>query len=629
MRSGNLPSLLRFGIFEVDPLAGELRKEGIKIKLQDQPFRVLLMLLDRPDELVTREQIQQKLWPGNTFVDFERGMNRAINKLREALLDDAASPRFIETLPRRGYRFLVPVMRETAHIPDLVPFHAVPPAKLIRLSALVKDSTGKLLAGALGLVALIAAGIFNRVLPIVTREPIRSVAVLPLENLSRNAAEDYFADGLTDALITDIAKIRSLRVISRTSIIRYKGPLKSLHQIAKELNVDAVVEGTVVHSAQRVRVTAQLIRTRDDRHLWSETYERDSGDIVRIQDEVAEAIADQIRGKLATHGQAGARRVNPQAYEAYLQGSHFGNMVRSADLTKSIELLQQAIQLDPLYAEAYAGLSHSYYVLGMLGFWPAADAYSQARAAAIKALQLNDTIAEAHNTLAEVEKGYEWDWQGAEAEYKRTFELNPSYSTAHAGYADYLTKMGRYDEGIAEANRARDLDPISASSLTSLGRILYRARRYDKAIAACKKARELDPNYANSLWWMALSYEQNHDFIEAVATARTAVNLSDSPTYKAVLAHACARAGDRTSATRTLDELKTLSKQRYVSPVDLATVYAGLGDRDAAFEWLEHAYRERTMRVQELPDPMFDSLHIDPRYRDLMRRLGLPFHGRI
>ena len=587
------------------------------------------MLLDRPDEIVTREHIQEKLWPGDTFVDFERGMNRAINKVREALLDDAANPRFIETVPRRGYRFLVPVVRETARVPDPVPLPTVPPPSPVRLPARSSAPIGKLLAGGLVLVALITWGILRRFPTTAVHEGIESLAVLPLENLSRNAAEDYFADGLTDALITDIAKITSLRVISRTSIVRYKGPHKSLNQIAKELDVDAVVEGTVVHSAQRVRVTAQLIRTHDDRHLWSETYERDLGDIVRMQDEVAEAIAGQIRGKLATHRQAGARRVNPQAYEAYIQGSHFGAMVGGDNLTKSVALLRQATELDPVYAEAYAGLSHSYYVLGMLGFRPATEAYSQARAAAVKALQLNETIAEAHNTLAEVKKGYEWDWSGAEVEYKRTFELNPSYAIAHAGYADYLTKMGRYDEAIAEASRARDLDPISASSFTSLGRVFYRARRYDKAIAACRKARELDPNYANALWWMTLSYEKNHNFSEAVATARTAVSLSDSPIYKAVLAHASVLAGDRTSAIKTLDELKSVSKQRYVSPMDIATIYAGLGDRDAAFEWLEHGYRERTMRIQELPDPTFDSLRTDPRYRDLMGRLGLPFRDRI
>jgi tetratricopeptide (TPR) repeat protein len=398
--------------------------------------------------------------------------------------------------------------------------------------------------------------------------------------------------------------------------------------IARELGVDAIVEGTVMHAGQKVRITAQLIQAHDDRHLWSEEFERDLTDVLTLQGEVARAIANQIRIKLTPEEQtrlARARHVNPQAYEAYLEGSYFGTKVSEDNLNKSIGLLTHAIELDPAYAEGYAGLSHSYYVVGMLGLRPSGEAYPKARAAAVKALQLDETVAEAHNTLAEVKKGYEWDWRAAEVEYRRALALNPSYAVAHSGYADYLSKMGRREESIAEARRARELDPISPSSNTGLGRILYRARRYDDSVRACQKALELDPNNASALWWMAFSHEQEHRLPEAIAELAKAVSLSGGGVlYRALLANAYAQAGERAKALSILDDLKALPEQNYVSPLDIATIFTGLGDRDSAFRWLEKAFQERTMRIQELPDPTFDSLRSDSRFRDLMRRVGLP-----
>ncbi len=599
---------IRFGIFEVH--ANELRR--------------------RPGEVVTREELQKRLWPADTFVDFDRGLNRGINKLREALGDNSESPRFIETLPRRGYRFIAPVETAGSHL-SLTPVEgSLPPSSSQKTSSQKRWQLAA--AGALGAIALLslglnAAGIRDRFLARGAQPRIESLAVLPLQNLSSDPAQDYFADGMTDGLITEIARIGSLRVISRTSIMQYKGTHKLLPMIAKELGVDAVVEGTITHSGHKVRITAQLIRASDDRHLWSEKYERDLGDALKLQGEVAEAIAGQIEIKLTLQEHTTllrARHVNPRAYEAYVEGSYFGSKVSEDSLNKSVALLTQAIELDPNYAQGYAGLSHSYYVIGMLGLRPAGEAYAKAKAAAEKALELDPTVAEAHNTLAEVNRGYDWDWAAAEAEYRRALELNPSYSLAHSGYAGVLSNMGRHEEAIAQVRRARELDPISVSSNTALGRILFRARRYDDSITACQKAVELDPNDASPLWWMALSHEQKREFPKAIVELEKAVILSGEGTLsRGLLANAYALAGETNKALSILGELKKFSRKRYVSPLDMAIVYTGLGDRNSAFQWLEKAYQEHTMRIQELPEPIFDSLRSDPRFRDLMRRLNL------
>jgi TolB-like protein/DNA-binding winged helix-turn-helix (wHTH) protein/lipoprotein NlpI len=617
--------LVRFGVFEVNFRSRELRKQGSKIKLQEQPFQILAMLLERPGDVFTREEICQKLWASDTFVDFDHSLGTAIKKLRQALGDDAETPRYIETLPRRGYRFIAPVEGAGADL-RVPPSEGSHPAATLRKWWLLA-SAGTLLAIPLLSIGLNVSGIRDRLRSLRSPPRIESLAVLPLENLSGDPTQEYFADGMTDELITEVAKISSLRVISRTSIMEYKGAHKPLAAIASELGVDAVVEGTIVRSGQKVRITTQLIRARDDRHLWSEEYERDLGDAVTLQGEVAQAIAGQIQIKLTPQEHtslARARPVRPQAYEAYLKGTYFLNKLTEADLHKSIELFSQAVELDPAYAQAYAGLSQSYVYLGIFGLRPSGEVYPKARVAAMKALQLDETVAEAHNALADVKKGYDWDWVAAEAEYKRAIALNASYSRAHSWYADYLSKMGRHDEALVEAKRARELDPVSVSSNGFLGAILYRARRYDEAIEACQRALELDPSYPNALWFQALAHEQKGELPKAIANLKKAVSLSDAPLYRALLANAYALAGEKAKALSALDELKALSQQRYVSPLDIAVVYTGLGDRNSAFQWLEKAFQERTMRIQELPEPIFDSLRSDPRFGDLMRRIGLP-----
>jgi TolB-like protein/Tfp pilus assembly protein PilF len=575
------PPPIRFGVFEVDTQSGELLRLGSKVNLQDQPFQALLLLLERPGEVVTREELRKRLWQENTFVDFDRGLNKAINKLRVALRDDAEKPRYIETLPQRGYRFIAPV-ENLAQVRDrLRPQHA---------------------------------------------PRIDSLAVLPLDNLSGDPAQEYFSDGMTEELICAIARISSLRVISRTSVMQYKGARKSLPAIAKELRVDAVVEGSVARSDQKVRITAQLIYAPEDKHLWSGRYERDLSDVLKLQAEVAQTIASQIHKRLVPeHTDAGgARQVHPQAHEAYLKGIFFRDKLTPVDLEKSIGLFTQAIDLDPAYAQAYGALSQSYFYLGIFGVGHPREVFPKARANAVKALELDETVAAAHNALAVVNLLYDWDWAGAEAESKRAVELNPGHSVTHAWFAEYMSIRGRHNEAIAEFRGVLELDPISLVNTAWLALILYRARRYDESIAQCQNALQMDPHYPNALWFLALSLEQKGELPEAIAKLEKAVSLSDGSFYRALLARAYALAGDTTKALNILDELKALSQRRYVSPFDIAVVYVGLGDRTSAFQWLEEAYQQRVFRIIELTMPMFDSLRSDPGWQDLVGRIHLP-----
>ena len=575
------PQLIRFGFFEVDTQSGELRRQGSKVNLQEQPFRALVLLLERPGEVVTREELNKRLWPENTFVDFERGLNKAINKLRTALRDNAEKPCFIETLPQHGYRFIAPV-ENIAPVRDRVrPQH--PPN-------------------------------------------IDSLAVLPLENLSGDPAQEYFSDGLTEELICAVARIASLRVISRTSVMPYKGARKSLPAIAKELRVDAIVEGSVARSDQKVRITAQLIYAPDDRHLWSGRYERELFDILQLQAEIAQDIASQIH-KLVDPGQppsAPARKVHPQAYEACLKGIFFRDKMTPADLAKSTAYFTQAINLDPGYAQAYANLSQAQFYLGLFGMGPASEMFPKAKASAVKALELDETVAAAHNALAAVHILYEWDWAGAEAECLRALQLSPNDSVTHVHLADYMSIQERHDEAIAEYKLALELDPISCVYMGFFGLILYRARRFDEAIAQCHKALEINPNYANALWFLALSLEQKGRLAESIEKFDKAFSLGAGPPCRALLGRAYALAGERAKAESILKELKTLSQQQYISPFDIAVVYAGLGDLTSTFQLLEQAYQQRVFRIIELTFPMFDNLRPDPRWQDLVRRIGLP-----
>ncbi|MBI3280773.1 MAG: winged helix-turn-helix domain-containing protein [Acidobacteria bacterium] len=607
----------RFGVFEVDLAAGELYKQGLKVKLQEQPFQVLSALIERPREIVTREELQKRLWP-DTVVDFDRGLNKAINRLREVLGDDAENPRFIETLPQRGYRFLAPV--------ECSPAEPAPPGspenglalRLLRRRGL------RAIAGGLIAVALICLG-YLRLRS--SWRPIESIAVLPLENLSGDPAQEYFSDGITDELIGEIAGISSLRVISRTSVMRYKGRAgKSLPEIARELNVDAIVEGTVVQSGRRVRISAQLIRAEDDRHLWSGKYERDLTDVLALQSEVAGAVAREIRIKLTRQRQTRLARTGPvhaEGYEAFLRGNYF--LYKGVPgVAKSIDYFTQAIKLNPRHSDAHAGLAQALVYAAIFGLRPSAEAFPAARRAALKALEIDELNAPAHNALADVKKGYDWDLAGAEAEYQRALQLNPSHLLSRLWYAECLARMRRYKEALEESDRALALDPVSPHSHTVRAMILCRAHRYGEAIRASQQALELDPYRPNVLWWQGLSYAGIREFSKSIDSFTKALSMSDAPLFRALLGHVYGLAGERTKAQRILDELTTLSRQVYVSPVDFAVVYAGLGDANSTFDWLERAYQARAARMHELQWMYFDRFREDPRYSDLMTRVGLP-----
>ena len=469
------------GVFEVDFVAGELRKRGIKIKLHRQPFQVLSILLERPGQIVTKDDLSRRLWEGDTFVDFEHSLATAISKIREALGDSADSPRYVETLPRRGYRFIAEVTAVNRGSVDELesPTGDLPPAAApsqIEPAGKTPGDKGKLWSpaskiSALALVlvlAILPAWILrtgrgsSATLP--PPRPIRSLAVLPLESLSSDASQEYFADGMTDELITDLGQISALRVISRTSAMQYKGAHKPLPQIARELDVDAVVEGTVLHSGQRVRITAQLIRAAADQHLWSNSYEGDLGDTLALQSKVAREIADQIRINLTPQEKAAlksVKEVDPEAYEAYLKGRYFWNKRTADGLQKAVDYFNQAIEKDPNYAPPYTGLADSYSLLGdwEYGVLPPKEAYPKAKAAAITALELDHTLSEAHTSLAFSLDGFDWDWGAAEREFKRAIELNPNYATAHHWYAWHLSVLGRNSEAIAELRKAENLDP--------------------------------------------------------------------------------------------------------------------------------------------------------------------------
>jgi TolB-like protein/DNA-binding winged helix-turn-helix (wHTH) protein/Tfp pilus assembly protein PilF len=617
-----LSKRILFGPFEVDVQAGELRRQGNRIKLQEQPFQALLLMLERHGEVITREEFQRRLWPADTFVDFDRGLNKAISKLRDALGDDAETPRFVETLSQRGYRFIAAVEPvepvDTPPSLELSPVQTFSQRRWLSVSIL---ATLALLGIAIGLKV---GGIRGRFFSSATGSPIRSIAVLPLQNLSDDATQQYFADGMTEELIGELARIGSLRVISRTSSMQFKGVPKMLPSIAKQLGVDAVLEGTVSRVGQKVRITAQLIDARDDVHVWSGRYERDIGDVLILQGEVAQAIANQIRIKLAPQTQTAftrSRRVNPEAYEAYLNGNFYFDRPTEAGLAKSIEFFTEAIRLDASLAQAYAGLAKANIFVGIFGFGHPGEAFAKARVAATKALELDEAAPATHTVIAEIKKN-DCDWAGAEAEYKRALELTPSYFLAHTWYAEFLSRLGRHNEAIAEAERARELDPISMISNTAFGMILYRSRRYDDAIKACRRALELG-RHPNALWFQGLAHAQKRDFPQAIVNLEEAVRVSDAPLFKAALGHVYAVSGDKRRARSILTELTILSRTRYVAPANVALVHAGLGDRDAAFQWLEKAYREQKASITMLTWPHFDSLRSDPRTSDLLRRINL------
>jgi TolB-like protein/DNA-binding winged helix-turn-helix (wHTH) protein/Tfp pilus assembly protein PilF len=622
--------LLRFDNFELDVRAGQLRKHGVRLRLQGQPLQVLSALLMRPGDVVTREELRAQIWTTDTFVDFDHSLHNAIARLREALGDSAERPRYIETLPRHGYRFIGTMDAGDLPAPSRAA-RSAPPADLPSHPHLTKSYV--FLLTTLFAILLISTAFWlarTSGAPASAAPRLNSIAVLPLENLSGDPSQEFFADGMTDQLITDLAKVGSLRVISRTSVMRYKGTTKPLPEIARELNVDAIVEGSVIRSGQRVRVTAQLIQAPTDQHLWAETYDRDLGDILKLQAEVSGAIAGQVRAQLTPTQQALIRRtaaVDPAAYDAYLKGRlYFVNEFTKPDsLKKAQHLFEEAIQKDPNFALAYAGLADTYVYLAFYGGLQKDSAYRSAKQALAKAVQLDDTIGEAHDTLGVLYWQFDWDWDAADREFNRAIALAPSYSCAHEDRALFLAAAGRRSEALAEIAIIDQLDygfsPAAAESNT-----YYALRDYPSLIEASRRALLLDSKDSRQHYLLGVGYEGTGELQQAILEFQKAVQFSDGYLLPAVaLAHAYSAAGKKAEAEKILRDLERKAKRTSASPYMMATIYAGLGDNDKAFDLLEKAYSEKSFdfALGLQSDLLLDRLHSDPRFQIMLRRFGL------
>lgn len=613
--------LVRFGLFEVDFRAAELRKQGTKIKLQEQPFQVLQVLLERPGQVVTREELQQKIWPADTFVDFDHGLNNAIRRLREALCDSAENPRFIETLPRRGYRWKVPVDMEQE------PAASPPP-----------DSAPSFWRGrpafSLSLILLLVLGGYFSWRQLRPRaQPLDGkimLAVLPFQNLTGDPSQEYFSDGFTEEMITALGGLHPERlgVIARTSAMKYKHTDEAVDQIGRELGVQYVLEGSVRRDAGRTRISAQLIQVKDQTHLWADTYQRDMRDILGIQNEVAEAIAGQIRLRLTPpqHARlAVARPVNPEAHEAYLLGRFNWNKRTRDGMMTGLGYFQKAVSLDPKDPLGYTGIADSYITLGLFEHLPPTEAFPLAKEAVLKALALDDTLVDAHSTLAQIYQS-EGDWERAEQQYKRALALNPNYALGHYRYSGLLSRARRHEEAVAESRRANELDPLSPSMMSALGQALLFARRYDEAQQALLKALELDPNYFPAHALLADTHNARGMFEDSITEVKKAEIVAPAdPWVRADLGYVYAKLGRKSDAEKVLKELKAESQSRYMSGFFVSWVCIGLGKNEEALQWLERAYQQKDYQLSWISvSPVFDPIRSDPRFAALMRRADPP-----
>ena len=611
---------VRFGLFELDLRAGELRKNGVKVKLQEQPFRILVSLLRQPGEVVTREELRRELWPSDTFVDFDHSLNAAVKRLRDALDDAAENPRFIETLPRHGYRFVVTrelqIMQKKTLGSSLT-------RRGLPLVAII-------LVMALAIYAVYAGGLAGNGSFRDAAEPqIDSLAVLPLANLSADPDGEQFADGMTEALITELSRIGSLRVISRTSVIRYKGEKKSLPQIGRELNVDAIMEGSVLRSGNRIRIVAHMVHSPTDQNLMAETYERDLGDVLKMQREIAESIAERVRAKLTPEQRTRLHEtpnVDPEAFQAYLAATHV-DLSGHEGIKKAQTYSKKAIEKDPTFASGYVALAVTHMLLGTQRWQSPGEALPAAKQAAGMALELDEKNCEAHILLARISWQYDRDWQIAEREYRRALELCPSDSGAHLEFGIYAVLNGRVAEARAQMARARELDPIQSEPFVGEAVINYQLRDYEALLATSRVFAAQESNNWLAHNWLGVGYEGSGQTLQAIPAYLMAVELSQGdsdPT--AQLAHAYAAVGKKSEAEKILREWLRQSKSSYVSPYMIATVYSGLGRKDKALEYLEKAYQERSPDLAYFlrADLRLDSLRMDPRFRDLMRRMSFP-----
>ena len=613
---------IRFGVFELDPRAGELRKSGARIRLQEQPLRILQALLERPGMVVTREELQERLWPEGTGVDVDRSLTKALVKLRDALGDDADSPRFVETLPRHGYRFIAPVLPDDLQAattvdapPEAKPGHRRRRWKLIgvTVAVLVAVVTG-----------LRAHGWRD---PVPPGQRIQSLAVLPLRNLSGDPRQDYFAQGLTDELTTDLARIHSLRVVSATSTLQFADGTQPLGAIASRLHVDAVVEGSFTRAGDRIRVTAQLIDARNDAHLWAESYERELGAVLDVQDTIALEIAAQVNAKLSGAELAVFsvhHEISADALDAYLRGRNELTKQSKEAIQAGVGYFQHAVDLEPLFAPAYAGLAASYNLTANYAVLPSRVAFPRAKAAARKALEIDSSLGAAHAALAMARHHSDWDWAGAEAEYRQAVALSPREASIRLRFAEFLSNSGRHDEALAELAVAQELDPLSLLIASNRGRFLYHARRYDDAIRELQQTLTVSPSRLFTWVFLGMAYDEKGMHAEAFQSFERAAALTHG-TPGVGAAHAYATAGRIDEARHVLRDLEDVSRDDDVRDwFFFAGVHAALGERDLAFTWLDRALENDDYFLTFAKEsPWMDPLRSDPRFGELLRHIGL------
>jgi TolB-like protein/DNA-binding winged helix-turn-helix (wHTH) protein/Flp pilus assembly protein TadD len=664
-----LPQSIRFGEdFELDLRPRRLRRNDRVLKLERIPLEILILLLERRGEIVSRDEIVARIWGNDVFLDTDNSIRGAIRKVRQVLKDDPETPRFIQTVTGRGYRFIAPVVLSEERHPVDAPepeasiaatgppgFVSAPYSHLHgrrRVEQEQERTAGQspdtetarqgrrpariwLFVGVTSLTVVCILSLLavwgwraSRAPAAFQRKTI--LAVLPFDNLSRDPDQEFFSEGLTQDIVTQAGKLNPdrLTVVAHSSVAKYKGSSLSAKEIGKELNADYLVQGSVRRRSRRVRVTVELIQAQDQTDIWTESYDRELKDVLAVQDSIVRSIASQIHIALTEQQEkrlATSRQLSPAAYEAYLKGRYYWNKRTGESMQKAEQYFQQAVDNDSTYAAAYSGLADCNSGLTWHGFKSPAEALPKAYAAARKALEINPESAEAHASLG-LAMSHGWDWTGAEAEFRRALQLDPQYANAHHWYGDYLSIRGRHDEALAEAKRALELDPLNLMISTWVGLRYYLAHDYPHAIEQNRDSVELDPNFAAAHLLLGEDYVQAGLRNEAVDELKKAADLSgDSPIFRAQVAVALAVAGRNREALRIAHELEEISSKRYVSPYGLAQIYAALNKKEDTFKWLQAAYDEHAVWMGYLAvDPIFDRYRSDERFKDLLRRVGLP-----
>ena len=640
------PRIVHFADYVLDLQTAELSRNGKKVILQEQPFQILTTLIESQGRLVTREELIKRLWASGTFVDYDQSLNKAVARLREALGDHAEDPQFVETFPRKGYRFVVPIKHSVDPISlAVVPLRkeeeggAYPNPQLVEAPPRAPSTSRIVKASAIALSILVCAFVvwtvavrFNASRMPSPTTPFRSLAVLPLENLSGDAEQDYFADGMTDQLITNLGQIHSLRVISRTSAMEYRGVHKSLPQVARELQVDAIIEGTVLRSGGKVRITAQLIQAREDRHLWAQSFEGDLKDVLVLQDNISRAIASQVQMALlpGQHVRAGIDRpLNMEAYESYLKGEYYLNRFSGESIKQALEYFQQAVEKDPGYAPAYAKMSGCYRILANMNMLPKRESDEKARALVAKALELDPNFGAAHAGKGWGLLLYDLNFAAAGDEFKRAVELSPNSVEAHQGLGDYYAAVGRLEEAVHEVERARELDPLASIVNHDLCQTLTFARRWDEALAQCKANLELDPNSARTLSVITDIYTAKGMEAEALSSLMRGLKMTGaSPEMIGAAEAGTSRGGFRGCWKALIPYALDGLRKGGIDAFNVAVVYTRAGDADNAILWLQKAVNGRSFGISFLGvDPAFDRLRPDPRFLSLLQDIGLTKHS--